>query len=61
MLLCNNAQAGYSIDHHILPEDLHSLDIMTVVEGVHGQQQTWVLFAFDPNLYYHKGEFVNAC
>lgn len=45
MLLSNRAQAGYSIDHHILPEGWHLLDITTVVEGVYGQQQTptWVL------------------
>ncbi len=63
MLLSNRAQAGYSIDHHILPEGWHLLDITTVVEGVYGQQQTptWVLFAFDPNLCYHRGDFASAC
>ena len=45
MLLGNNAQGSYSIDHYILPEGLHSLETTTVVEGVYGQQQTptWVL------------------
>jgi hypothetical protein len=63
MLLSNNAQGGYSIDHHILPEGLHLLEITTVVEGVYGQQQTpsWVLFAFAPNLCYHRNYFDSAC